>query len=61
MQALLDMSNVVDNIELAANIYKQISEQLDPTKPFPQDVEVKMEMNLICDKPRALGVFIPND
>lgn len=55
------MSNVVDNIELAANIYKQISEQLDPTKPFPQDVEVKMEMNLICDKPRALGVFIPND
>ncbi len=44
-------------------MYNQIQSKIDMEKPFPQEVEVELDMNLIVNKPRTNGriVFDGND
>jgi hypothetical protein len=48
------MGRKMDNIELAADLYNQVAEQIDINAPFPQDVTVKLKMNFVCDEPSVV-------
>ena len=45
-------------IEFMAEVHRQIAEKADMSKPFPQDIDIELEMNLIADKPRRNGILI---
>lgn len=51
----------MDNIEFMGKIYNQIVSKIDMDKPFPQNIEVEYEANLICEKPRCSFVIIQGE